>query len=113
VFEDDKQSNFFLEMIDEFSTTHMDQEDDQNNEQINKNTHLNPKLKDMIASHKMMILKNNQIPKGLVPLEKLFDKYDVVVKPIVRPQKEESEYHNIGTDQEPRHIKLLKFLPID
>jgi hypothetical protein len=35
VFEDDQQIKKFLEMIDEFSTTHNDQEDDQNNEQIN------------------------------------------------------------------------------
>jgi hypothetical protein len=113
VFEDDQQIKKFLEMIDEFSTTHIDQEDDQNNEQINQNSHPDPKLQDMIANHKMMVLRNNQIPKGLVPLEKLFDKDDIVVKPIVHPQKEEVEDHNIGTEQEPRYIKLSKFLPVD
>ena len=43
----------------------------------------------MIANHKMMVLSNNHIPKGLVPLEKLFDKDDIVVKSIVHYQKEE------------------------
>ena len=41
----------------------------------------------MIANHKMIILRNNHIPKGLIPLEKLFDKYDVFVKPTIHPQK--------------------------
>ena len=67
----------------------------------------------MIANHKMMVLRNNQIPKGLVPLEKLFEKDDIVVKPNVHPQKEEVEDHNIGTEQESRYIKLSKFLHID
>jgi hypothetical protein len=110
VFEDDQHIKKFLEMINEFSTTHIDKEDDQTNEQINQNSHPTPKLQYMIANHKMMVLRNNQIPKGLVPLGKLFDKYGVVVKPMVHPQKEEVEDHNIGTDQEPRHIKLSKFL---
>ena len=84
-------------MIDEFSATHIDKEDDQNNEQINQNSHPYPKLQDMIVDHKMMVLRNNQIPKGLVPLEKLFHTDDVVVKLIVHPQKEEVDDHNIGT----------------
>jgi hypothetical protein len=49
----------------------------------------------------------------LVPLEKLFDKYDIIVKPIVHPLKEEVEDHNIGTEQEQIYIKLFKFLPVD
>jgi len=51
----------------------------------------------MIANHKTMILRNNQIPKGLVPLEIIFDKDDIVVKPTVHPQSEEVEDCNIGT----------------
>ena len=67
----------------------------------------------MIANQKIMVLINNQIPKGLLPLEKLFEKDDIVVKPIVHPQKEEVEDHNIGTAKEPRNIKISKFMPVD
>jgi hypothetical protein len=94
-----QQIKKFLEMVDEFYATHIDQEDDKDNEQINHNCHPDPKLQDMIANHKIMVLRNNQIPKGLVPLEKSFDKDDVVVKPNVHPQSEEVEDCNIGTDQ--------------
>jgi hypothetical protein len=113
VFEDDQHIKKFLEMVDEFSATHIDQEDDKDNEQINQNSHSDPKMQNMIANHKMMVLRNNQIPKGLVPLEKLFDKDDVVVKPVVHPQIEEVEDCNIGTEQEPKNIKLSKLLPVD
>jgi hypothetical protein len=61
-----------------FSATHIDQEDEKCNEKINHNSNYDPKLQNMIANHKIMVLRNNQIPKGLVPLEKLFDKDDVV-----------------------------------
>jgi hypothetical protein len=48
-----------------------------------------------------------------LPLETLFEKDDIVVKPIVHPQKEEVEDHNIGTAKEPRNIKISKFMPVD
>jgi hypothetical protein len=55
-------------------------------------------------------LKNNFIPKGLVPLEQLFDKNDVPIKPIVLPKDESIEDCNLGTNQEPKCIKLSKYL---
>jgi hypothetical protein len=67
-------------MVDEFSATHIDQENENDNDHLNENFHSDSKLQNMIANHKMMILRNNQIPKGLVPLEKLFDKDDIVVQ---------------------------------
>jgi len=67
----------------------------------------------MIANHKMMVLTNNQIPKGLVPLEKLFDKYGIVVKPSIHTQIKEVEDCNIGIDQEPKIVKFLKLLRAD
>jgi len=39
----------------------------------------------MIANHKMMVLRNNHIPKGLVPMEKLFDKDNIDVNPTIHP----------------------------
>jgi ribonuclease HI len=80
VFEDDQQIKNFLEMIDEFSATHIDQENENENKHLNKIYDYDLKFQNMISNHKMMVLRNNQIPKGLVPLEKLFDKDDIVVK---------------------------------
>jgi hypothetical protein len=60
-----------------------------------------------------MLLKNNHIPKGLIPSEKIFDENDVVVKPSIHPQIEEVEDCNIGTDQEPKFIKISKKLFVD
>lgn len=67
----------------------------------------------MISNHKMMVLRNNQIPRQLVPLEKRFDKDDVVVKLVVHPRNEAVKDCNIGTKQEPRNIKLSKLLNVD
>ena len=58
-------------------------------------------------------LKNNSIPKGLVPLEDLFDKNDVAKNPKVTPNNEEVEDFNIVTDVEPKMIKLSKALDIE
>ena len=39
--------------------------------------------KDSIVDHKIVELKGNFIPKGLVPLERLFSKDDTLLKPIL------------------------------
>ena len=55
---------------------------------------------------------NNQIfPKGLVPLEELFDFNDVAKKPKLEPVETEVEECNIGSEPEPKMIKLSKTLP--
>jgi hypothetical protein len=35
---------------------------------------------DKIVNHQMLVLKNNQIPKGLIPLERLFNQDDIPSK---------------------------------
>jgi hypothetical protein len=55
-------------------------------------------------------LKNNLILKGLVPLEKLFEKNDVPTKPMVLTKDEGIHDCNVGTIQEPKLIKLFKDL---
>ena len=42
-------------------------------------------------------LKDNFIPKGLIPLEELFDQDDVAKKPTLRPTEKGVEDVNIGT----------------
>jgi hypothetical protein len=46
-------------MIDEFSATHIDQEDDKKNEQINQSSHQDLKLQYVIINYKIMVLRNN------------------------------------------------------
>ena len=53
-----------------------------------------------------MQLKNNIIPKGLVPLEKLFDNNDVATNPKIIANDEDIEDCNIGTKEDPKIIRL-------
>ena len=50
-----------------------------------------------MANKEIIQLKNNCIPNGLVPLEKLFDCNDVAKNPKVIPSDTEVEDCNIGT----------------
>ena len=59
----------------------------------------------------MLVLKNNQIPKGLIPLERLFDQNDIPLKSTLQPQPGEVEDCNIGTGEDSRIVKISKFLP--
>jgi hypothetical protein len=64
-----------------------------------------------MVGHKFLQLKNNFIPKGLVPLEKLFDRNYVIIKPIVLPKDDNSEECNIRTEKEPKLIRLSNRIP--
>jgi hypothetical protein len=110
VFEDDKQVIRFLQNSDEFSSTHIDEE---NLFVEEEDADLTPSSKDyqnVIDGKEIIQLKNNCIPKGLVPLEELFDNNDVEKNPKVTPNEGEAEDCNIGTEKEPRLIKLSKNL---
>jgi len=50
-----------------------------------------------MAKHKVLQLKKKIIPKGLVPLEKLFDRNDVPAKPTILPKDENIEDCILGT----------------
>ena len=56
-------------------------------------------------------LKDNVIPKGLIPLEELFDQDDVARKPSLVPTEKGVEDVNIGTAGNPKMVKLSKALP--
>ena len=43
-----------------------------------------PCINNSIADHKIVELKGNYIPKGLVPLERLFSKDDTLIKPTLQ-----------------------------
>jgi hypothetical protein len=68
-------------------------------------------FRDKILDHLMLVLKNNQILKGLIPLERLFDQNDIPLKSALQPQQEEVEDCDIGTKEESRVVKISKFLP--
>jgi ribonuclease HI len=68
VFEDDEQLRKFLETVDDFSKTHADQEN-QNDPIWTMQQGEDPqKFQDKIVNHRMLVLKKNQMPKGLIPL---------------------------------------------
>jgi len=56
-------------------------------------------------------LKDNIIPRGLIPLEELFDQDDVARKPTLQPTEKGVEEVNIGKATNPKMIKLSKALP--
>ena len=55
-------------------------------------------------------MKGNFIPKGLVPLEIFFSKDDTPLKPAMQSSEENVVDCNIGTEEQPKMVKNLKFL---
>ena len=55
-------------------------------------------------------LKDNVIPRGLIPLEELFDQDDVAKKPSLVPTDKGVEDVNLGTADKPKLVKLSKAL---
>jgi hypothetical protein len=59
-----------------------------------------------IADHHVVQLPSNRIPKGIVPLERLFDRNDVAVN--IKGSTENAEVNecNLGIEEDPRYLKL-------
>ena len=107
VFEDDLEIKRFLELTSEFSNSSIDQEQDygtEDNESFAKNE---------TTGHKIIELKSNFIPKGLVPLERIFSKDDTPLKPAMQSSKENVMYCNIGTKEHPRIVNISKALSVE
>ena len=90
VFEDEIEIKRFLELIDEFSNSLIDEDEDEEDGQVDEFA------EDEIAGHKIIELKSNFIPKGLVPLERIFTKDDTPSKPVVQSSEENVIDCNIG-----------------
>ena len=79
-------------MLDEFVNTHVDTEN-QNSENFQDNVQFadeeveQKNLNNMIGGKDIIQLKRSYIPKGLIPLEKLFDQNDVAKYPKVHPNE--------------------------
>jgi hypothetical protein len=97
-------------MVDEFSETHIDQENQNDPTWIMKEDEYPQRFQDKITNHHMLVLKNNQIPKGLIPLEILFDQVNIPLKSNLQPQPKHVEDCNIGTKENPKLVKISKYL---
>jgi hypothetical protein len=67
-------------------------------------------LLNKIAGRDIVQLPSNHIPRGLVPLERLFDSNNVSVKRKVSEEDDGTIKCNIGTESKPKYVKLSKSL---
>ena len=100
VFENDDELSKFLQLVDEFSHIHIDQEN------LNMEESKQLKLKDKVADQNIVQLPSNYIPRVLVPLEELFDHNDIPFKPIKKEQNPTVQEKNIGSQSHPKLINL-------
>ena len=63
-----------------------------------------------LARKDIIQLKSNTIPRGLIPLEEIFDSNDVARSPKVAPSDAEVEECNIGTKEDPKVIQISRNL---
>ena len=138
VFDSDNQINNFLTLEEEFSNTNVDGdtisefdptnqiETDISVENATQILHPTKFTKEEIQVLKeidfdeiieeesqIINLKDNHLPKGLTPLEDVFNFNDIPKKPQMEPLKADIEYYNIGTEEKPKMVKLSKSLPPD
>ena len=66
----------------------------------------NKKMKNSLGGEDIVQLKSNHIPRGLIPLENIFYQNDVVRDPYMNPVDDVVEDTNIGTEENPRIIRL-------
>ena len=73
----------------------------------------NENVQKSIVDHKMIELKGNHIPKGLVPLEILFNNHDIPVNPVMQSVNESVDNVNIGIEENPKYVKISKYLTVE
>ena len=71
------------------------------------------KLKDKVADQNIVQLPNNYIPRGLVPLEELFDHNDIPFNPAKKEQDPTIREKNIGSQSHPKLINIPTELTAD
>jgi hypothetical protein len=103
-FEDDQELKRFFETVYDFFTLHIDQYLDDD-----KNMHAD-KFMNKIADHKIVQFPSNHIPRGFVPLERLFDNNDVAMKVNGSNENADLIECNLGTEEEPKYVKLSNSL---
>ena len=91
MFENNGELSEFLQLVDELFDIHIDQEN------LNLEESKQLKLKDKVTEHDIIQFPSNHMPRGLVPLEELFDHNDVPFKPAKRELDPAIQEHNIGS----------------
>lgn len=81
---------------------------DQENETIEECNQ--SKIKDEISQDSIVQLPSIHIPKGFVPLEKLFDHNDVPYKATKKENESAVHRHNVGSPNHPKYINLSTHL---
>ena len=99
---------FFLQLVDQFSFLQIDEDRSQINENTSKND--TSDFNSKIYYHNIIQLSNNFIPKGLIPLEKMFDQNYVLRNPQSISSEEDIEEINIGTNDDVKSIKICASL---
>ena len=97
----------FVQMSSEIESLKIDQENMNDNKESAKPE---PTYLTQLVGKDIIQLKSNFFPRGLVPLEDIFDSNDVAKSPKVAPRDEEVEECNIGTEADPKVIKISKNL---
>jgi len=92
-------------MFGEFESLKLDQENMFEKEESAKT---DPKYLTQLARKDIIQLKSNTIPRGLVQLEEIFNSNDVARSPKVAPSDVEVQECNIGTEKDPKVIKISK-----
>ena len=110
------QIKIFLELSGDFVNTHIDAENDnsenfQDAEENEEEKTSTKKLKGTLGGKDIIQLKSNFIPRGLIPLEKIFDQNDVPKNLKVKFADNAIEDRNIGTKENPNIVKLSKSFP--
>ena len=72
-----------------------------------------PKSKDKIGKQNIVLLPRNYIPRGLVPLEELFDHNDVPFKPVKREKDPTVHEHILVSQSDPKLVNLSSELNVD
>jgi hypothetical protein len=117
VFGNDDQIEDFLQCKNDFECTNIDLEQDEEfvNKSVFENGSVNTIVVEEISENDVdfdiLQLKNNVLPRGLVLLEDLFDFNDEAKKLKIEASGKEVEDCNIGTEENPKIIKLSKSLP--
>jgi ribonuclease HI len=104
VFEDDPEIEKFLQSIDDFSASHIDEDLDMEGD------HHPEQFLNEMDNHQIIQLPRNHIPRGLIPLERLFDGNDVAVRGRISGDDADTTECNIGTPEEPKLVKLSRNL---
>ena len=94
----------FLELSGEFVNTQVESENDncenfQDIEGYGEESAKGRKLKNSLGEKDIIPLKNKYIPRGLIPLENLFDQNDFPRNPKMKPVDDAAEEKYIGTEE--------------